>query len=303
MTALPLRPPLIVHHMAALDGGRFPPNSLEGVRASLGQGADFIEVDVTALAAEDYLLVHDPVLESETTGSGPVAHCTVRQARELRCKVNGATTNFHVPTLGEVVALFLEHPARTRLQLDYKNVVPFADDEPLIRLARLIEPLGERVIVSSEADWQLRRLRRLAPWLELGFDIHFYIAWSDMGYQRTPAEPPYRLGAYGYYDDHPLATRRTWPAADYLADRCAALLTQLPDATTLYINHRFLVQSLADGFDWVAALHAAGVKCAAWTLDCGDAVAEANARRLLAAGVDQFTSNTPLALRALLSTP
>ena len=141
--------------------------------------------------------------------------------------------------------------------MDFKNVLPFTDKEPLLRLARLIEPLGERVIVSSEADWQLRRLRRLAPWLELGFDIHFYIAWPDTDHRRDPAEPPYRLGAYGYYDDHPLATRRNWSAADYLADRCAALMTQLPEATTLYINHCFLVQSLEDGFDWAAALHAA----------------------------------------------
>lgn len=303
MTGLPLCPPLIVHHMAALDGGPFPPNSLEGVRASLERGADFIEVDVTALADDDYLLVHDPDLESETTGSGPVAHCTARQARELRCKVNGTATDFRVPTLGDVVALLAEHPARTRLQLDYKDVVPFTNDEPLIRLARLIEPLGERVIVSSEADWQLRRLRRLAPWLELGFDIHFYIGWPDTSRQRDPAEPPYRVGDYGYYDDHPLASRRIWPTADYLADRCAALMTQLPEATTLYINHRFLVQALEDGFDWAAALHAAGMKCDAWTLDCGDPAAEANARRLLAAGVDQFTTNTPLALRALLSAP
>ncbi|MBP8973995.1 MAG: hypothetical protein KBH93_08970, partial [Anaerolineae bacterium] len=303
MTALPLRPPLIVHHMAALDGGHFPPNSLEGVRASLEGGADFIEVDVTALADEDYLLVHDPVLESETTGSGPVAHCTARQARELRCKVNGAATDFRVPTLGEIVALLAEHPARTRLQLDFKNVIPFADDEPLIRLARLIEPLGERVIVSSEADWQLRRLRRLAPWLELGFDIHFYIGWPDPAHPRNPAELPHEVGAYGYYDDHPLASRRVWPAADYLADRCAALMTLLPGASTLYINQHFLVQSLEDGFDWAAALHEAGLKCDAWTLDYGDPVAEANARRLLAAGVDQFTTNTPLALRALLSAP
>ncbi len=302
MTALPLRPPLIVHHMAALDGQSFPPNSLEGVRAALDRGADFIEVDVTALADEDYLLVHDPYLESETTGTGPVAQCTARQASDLRCKVNGAAIDFRVPTLGEVVALFEEHPARTRLQLDFKNVVPFTAEEPLLRLARLIEPLGERVIVSSEADWQLRRLRKLAPWLELGFDIHFYIGWPDTSHPRDPAEYPRQLGAYGYYDDHPLASRRVWPAADYLADRCATLMALLPEASTLYINHRFLAQSLEDGFNWAAALHAAGMKCDAWTLDCGDPAAEANARRLLAAGVDQFTTNTPLALRALLST-
>ena len=36
------------------------------------------------------------------------------------------------------------------------------------------------------------------------------------------------------------------------------------------------------------------------SMDVGKPVAEANARRLLDAGVDQFTSNTPVALRNLL---
>ncbi len=33
------------------------------IRASLEADAAFIEIDVTALAETDYLLVHDPVLE------------------------------------------------------------------------------------------------------------------------------------------------------------------------------------------------------------------------------------------------
>ena len=40
--------PEIIHHMAALDGVVFPPNSLEAIRASLNAGAACIEVDITA---------------------------------------------------------------------------------------------------------------------------------------------------------------------------------------------------------------------------------------------------------------
>ncbi|MBZ0300230.1 MAG: hypothetical protein K8J31_10830 [Anaerolineae bacterium] len=297
---LPLRPPLVVHHMAAFDGSGFPPNSLEGVRASLEHGASFIELDITALARDDYLLVHDPVLESETTGSGPVADCTPEAAQALYCKVKGTVTPFHVPVLSQVVALFLEYPTATRLQLDFKNMIPFPDEEPLLRLIRLLEPLGDRVIVSTGADWQLRRLRRLAPWLDLGFDIHFYIDRHNPAHPRNPAAYPKHLGAYGFYDDHPLATERIWSTADYLADRCGMFVGLVPGISTFYIDHRFLIESLEAGFNWAEALHAVGIKCDAWTLDVGNPVAEANAPRLLAAGVDQFTTNTPVAMQTLL---
>src|SRR4051794_13004473 len=72
---LEISSPTIVHHMAALDNQVAPPNSLDAIFACLDAGAAFIEVDVTALADGDYLLVHDEELESETNGQGTVAAC------------------------------------------------------------------------------------------------------------------------------------------------------------------------------------------------------------------------------------
>ena len=51
------RPPVVVHHMAAVDGSPYPQNSLEAIRASLEAGAQIIEVDITALADADGALV------------------------------------------------------------------------------------------------------------------------------------------------------------------------------------------------------------------------------------------------------
>ena len=70
----------IVHHMAALDAAHNPPNSLNAVEACLAANAAAIEVDIMPLAGEDFLLVHDDVLESETTGQGRVSECTPRSA-------------------------------------------------------------------------------------------------------------------------------------------------------------------------------------------------------------------------------
>jgi glycerophosphoryl diester phosphodiesterase len=287
--------------MAALDG-QYPPNSLESIRACLDAGAAFIEVDITALADSDYLLVHDEMLESETTGIGTVAQCSLAESAQLFFKsADGSTSPCRVPRLTEVVDLLLQYRGGSRVQLDYKNVVPFSDPEPLHRLVRIIEPLGDRVIVSTGADWQLRRLRKLAPWLELGFDVHFYVDWRLPGESVDPRVPPYRQGAYGYWDDHILSMQRLWTTAEYLAERCEMLTTLVPGVTTLYIDHRLLVQSLDDGFNWAAALHMAGIKLDAWTLDADNPAAVVNARRLLAAGVDQFTTNTPAELAAVLA--
>jgi len=128
---LPLSPPLIVHHMAA-PHDLYPPNSLEAIRTCLEQQAAFVEVDITALRADDYLLVHDPVLEHETNGSGPVGESTVESARQLTYK----STAYSVALLSDVVQAFLDQAGQTRLQLDFKNVLPMTEDEPLRRLVR-----------------------------------------------------------------------------------------------------------------------------------------------------------------------
>ncbi len=302
MSIQPLRPPLMVHHMAALDGHSAPPNSVEVIRACLEDGATFIEIDVNALADSDYLLVHGPQLAEETTGVGIPEHYTSAQARDLFIRTPNGVTPFHVPQLSDVVALFGQYPGQTQLQIDFKDMMPMPTDEPLHRLVNIIEPLGERVIVSTGADWQLRKLRRLAPWLKLGFDIHLYIDWRRS--ESAPpdqAPPPYRRGAYGYWDDQPLATKPYWKTAQYLADRCEMLIGQVPNISIFYMNHEFLAQSLEDGFNWARGLHEAGIRCDAYTLDISDPRAVTNARHLFEAGVDQFTTNTPEALGKLLN--
>jgi glycerophosphoryl diester phosphodiesterase len=117
--------------------------------------------------------------------------------------------------------------------------------------------------------------------------------WRRADETIDPRLPPFRLGAYGYWDDHILARERYWSTADYLAERCGNLVDSVPGISTFYIDHKLIAQSLDDGFNWAVALHERDIKLDAWTLDIGNTVAETNARRLLTAGVDQFTSNTP----------
>ncbi len=301
MPILNISTPTIVHHMAALDNQAAPPNSLQAIQACLDAGAAFIEIDVTALAHSDYLLVHDDLLEAETNGHGAVAACAPDNARALFIKQKNVVTNYPVALLSDVVALFQARGGASRLQLDFKNVIPLPGDEPLYRLVELIQPLGERVLVSSGADWQLRKIRRLAPWLRLGFDAMYYIDWEPADKVRDPRAFPKQRGAYGYYDDHMLATRRLWKTADYLRDRCESLIGLVPDVSVFYIEHTLLAQSLRDGFNWANTLHAQNIKLDAWTMDVTNATAVENAVLLRDAGCDLFTTNTPRALGQILN--
>lgn len=294
-----LHKPALVCHKGLIDDHAFPPNSLEAIAHGLRAGVQHVEIDVVALANDDYLLVHDWTLEGETTGSGPTDACTLAQARNLRIRHDDRETHYRVPVLSDVIALFAQHGGNTHLQIDFKNLIPFPTPEPLERLLRIIEPLGERVLVSSGADWQLRQMRRMAPWLEIGLEVQLHLDW-DEGTDRDPRLPPHQRGAYGYYDDSLVAARHIWPVVEYLRDRCETLISLAPRISTFYVNHHLLARSLDDGFNWAEALHEVGIKLDAWTMDATDPVAMANLPRLVAAGVDQVTTNTPLALARVL---
>lgn len=286
----------LIHH-AARRGTRHPANSLGGLKACIDAQAAIIEVDVQALADGDLALVHDALLERATNGRGPVGAQTAAQVAGLRLLCKGVPTDEPVALLSQVVALVHRSAAPTELQLDLKaHPTALLTDERLRLLARLIEPLGRRVRVSSVADWALRRLHALAPQVQLGFDPLLYLDLRD----DDEETPPYRTGAYGYRDDHPLAAVRWGHTRDYLAARAEALWQQVPMAGVWYIRGRVLARALDDGFDWIADLHARGVLVDAWTLDVSRPGDMELARRLADAGVDRITTNDPPALAEAL---
>jgi hypothetical protein len=114
-----------------------------------------------------------------------------------------------------------------------------------------LQPLKDRVRITSPSDWAIRRLHAIDPDLLLGFDPLLYLE-ADLGEGHTPGVPPFRQGAYGYWDDHPLASWRWGPAAEYLAVRAEALLAQVPAGIIWYIHAGLLDKALDDGFDWIA---------------------------------------------------
>jgi glycerophosphoryl diester phosphodiesterase len=277
--------PLLVHH-AANRGHGYPPGSLAGLRHCLEAGARAVEIDINPLQDGDFALLHNDLLESETNGSGRVATTTVGQLHSLRYKYRDIITDEPVGLLSDALALIRGYAHFQELQLDLK-VSPALNDAALESLLRMVEPVKEVVRVTSVADWMLRRLRMLDSGLALGFDPLLYLEVE--GYD--DGIPPFRLGAYGYWDDHPLATRRWGTIAEYLTARAEALAVQAPGGVGWYIRAALLERALEDGFDWIAYLHERGMFVDAWTLDVERPGHLALARRLVSAGVDRVTTN------------
>ncbi len=278
---------LLVHH-AANCGASYPPSSLPALQHCIAAGARVVEVDIIPLVDGDFALLHDARLEDATDGNGSVVACTAAQIRRLHHRRQDATTDIIVGLLSQVIPLIAGAPRLIELQLDLKADAAL-NSAVLEALLRLISPVEHKVRVTSAADWALRRLRALAPSLALGFDPMFYL---DLTAEvPPPATPPFRVGAYGYRDDHPLAGERWGSPADYLALRAEALAAQAPAGSIWFIRASLLARALEQGFDWIAYLHAQGAQVDAWTLDAHQPGHLALARRLLAATVDRITTN------------
>jgi len=289
---------LLVHHAANRDHA-YPRGCLEGLRACLESGARFIEVDISPLADGDFLLYHDGHLDGGTTGQGSVAACTIACARDLRLLWKDELTPYAPGTLSQALDLLALHSQTSELQLDLKLHAPLTE-AVLAGLTRMLEPYGDRVRVSSAGDWVIRSLQMLAPRLRLGYDPMLYIE-PDTGDAKDRRRPPYRVGAYGYRDDHPLAMMRWGSPADYLSARAEALWTQVPIAGAIwYIRASLLGCMLDDGFDWISYLHRRGAEVDTWTLDVGEPEQVTLARRLAGAGVDRITTNEAPALAVAL---
>lgn len=285
----------LIHHAASLDK-ELPPGSLPALHACLNSGAAWIEVDIVALKGGDFALVHDPQLDHISDGKGVVFE---KSAGEIQKMVYKPTEQYSggefLGTLRQAVPMLQNQDGESKLQLDLKPYSPLTG-EVLRNLLDIIKPIKERILVSSVADWSLRMLHRMDERLALGFDPLLYL--DVVGKTPRPeGVPPFRVGAYGYLDEHPLAVQRWGSVRDYFAARAEALMQLAPANVTWFLNAELLDDALSAGFDWIDFLHRSGYEVDAWTVDMNRSEL---AKRLVGAGVDYLTSNQAYSLAVFL---
>jgi glycerophosphoryl diester phosphodiesterase len=142
-----------------------PENTLVAFEGGVSYGADALELDIQMTLDGELVVIHDPLIDRTTNGTGPVARFTFDELRRLDAGFRftpdgGATYPFRgqghsIPLLREVLARF----STLRVNIDLKA----ADPERERRLWRLIQESAaeERVMVGSFLHASLVRFRRL----------------------------------------------------------------------------------------------------------------------------------------------
>lgn len=287
----------LIHH-AAHCGQSALAGSLKALKSCLQSGAAVIEIDLIPTADGSFALLHDQNLAALTNGSGLASQKTQSELRKLNYVFNGVETREKIGFLSEALILIAEHPNTQRLQLDLKPYSPLTQGV-LRHFVSLITPVQEQIQVSSVADWALRSLARFAPDLSIGFDPLLYLDIVDDA--PRPAEiPPFRIGAYGLRDDHPLSAFQWGSLGEYFAARAAALFVQAPPGCEWFIRADLLKMAIEAGFDWINFLHQNSARVAAWTIDAEQPDQVKLAQFLVERGVDEITTDSPTRLASFL---
>lgn len=277
---------VICCHRSKLSGD-FPSNSFAAVEECLAGGAARLETDVRFLPDDGMLLFHGTDLDQDTTGSGKVDGLSSLAARQLTYSTPGSEP---LCFLDNIVRAMVG--SRTTLQVDLKLMRPISPHRVRL-LADALAPLGDRVIIGSQAHWNLRPFAALG--LRVGFDprLHWYYE-PDRKAESIPA----RLGGYGLWDDAPIAHIKYATPREYFDTRVEDLLGLLPSATEWMVDQHTLRRMASLDYLLGDVLAERGIGLAAWTLrDTGFEATTAVLREMFALGATTIIADAPTIAR------
>lgn len=275
---------------SAVFSGEFVPNSLAAVDECARLDVPRLEVDVQFLADDSMVIYHGSTFEKETTGAGKVSDLDRTAIRGIHYL---ADLSSPVCFLEDVVELL--RPTGTLLQVDLKLMRPISDAR-LRALSTALLPIADRVLIGSQAHWNLRPLAGLGH--RVAFDPTLQWHFSP---DREHGFFPDTMGVYGMWDDAPIAHNRKFSPRQYFETRTEDLLGLLPQAEEWMVDIA-TIRHLADmGFSLGDELAARGVELAAWTLhDAGSEQTLAQLEAVCAAGASTVIAANPAAVLAYL---
>lgn len=232
-----------------------PPFARSNIPDGLAAGASF-EVDIRPLACGRWVCLHDPRLESETTGSGPVAEANAAAVRQLRMRASGERPLM----LEELIEIVRTSPTGPRaiVQLDFQTVGVKLEEHAEASFGAAFAGRGAPFILSGY-DWNMvRRLGEGVAGMALGWD-------------------PSREAAGGELDVFRLVRETA------------------PEAQMVYLHRMLVRMSHERGDGLVARLAECGHQVDCWTLDHGEPEAAKDLAAAVATGCHQVTTNTAVA--------
>lgn len=245
-----------------------PPFTARRIAEGMRMGAS-VEVDLVVHRG-GLAVLHDLDLDRATTGTGPLREATAEALRTLRLRgPDGAPLPDPVLLLDDLAALAAGAHPDALLQLDFKEGQAL-DGATVAAFARAVGPFARHAILSSGDRSAVQELAAAVPGLRVGHDPCHFGAMA-------------RLRADGD-----------------VAAFVSRALADAPDAAVIYLYHALALWAAGRGSDLVGPFQAAGRRVDAYTIARADAEGVALARRLLALGVDQVTTDDPEGLAAAL---
>ena len=125
------------------------------------------------MAASGFAVLHDVLLDTETTGRGLVRQTPPEVFRGLhRRAADGTPLPDMVMLLEDLCALLAQHPPSpgASLQLDVKERLAALDAPTLANFARAVEPVVDTMIVSGGDAAAIAALAGATPGLAVGHD-------------------------------------------------------------------------------------------------------------------------------------
>ena len=233
-----------------------------------------VEVDLVRHASNGFAVLHDKMLDRETTGHGPVGEHTADQIRQLHLRDNDGNPTAHpVMILEDLAALLARggvHPDAL-LQLDFKQSLAELTPGNLAGFTAAVAPVQEHMILSSGDADAVAALARSLPRLHVGYD-------------------PCHDGKL----EELMETR------DF-ADFVESALEDSPRAEMIYLHHKLVLFADDNGFDIVRAFHDGGRRIDAYTIQAANAETADIVERLLDLKVDQITTDDPIGLGRLVT--
>lgn len=243
---------------------------LEGMR----EGAS-VEVDLRKHADGGFAVMHDAVLDRETTGSGEVRLAHADELRALKLRDNeGRVLDEPLLLLEDLADLLAGAGAldpEALLQLDLKEDRGTLTDGDIAAFRRIVAPVAGNMILSGGDAEAVAVLSEGVPGLHIGYD-----PCHD-----GKLEALFKSREFGPF--------------------VAGALADSPDAELIYLHYLLVLFAADAGFDMVGAFHQAGKRIDAYTIDnASDGMAPV-IKRLLEHGVDQITTDDPAGLGQLIS--
>jgi len=161
----------------AIWSGALPANSLAAIAECCAAGVARAEIDIQPRRDGGFVVFHDDRLDRSTDARGAVRDLGAAELAQARLRWGGETTAHGLCDLGDALAAIAAAPYPTVFELDLKELEPW----PWPRVeafVRLLEPVRDRVLLGTEADWNLRRILTVDPAIPVSLNPGAYLDWT-----------------------------------------------------------------------------------------------------------------------------